>query len=59
MLSLLLDVLSFFQDDKTQKRSADTTITKVGAIKKLLKKKYKFNQKIVFDEEGAVSFVWL
>ncbi|XP_039261670.2 putative ATP-dependent RNA helicase DDX10 [Styela clava] len=57
------DVFNLEDDDsengeKDGKPSKDKTMTNVGAIKKLLKKKYKYNQKILFDEKGELVESW-
>lgn len=41
--------------DQAGEERKDGPVSKVGAIKKLLKKKYVYNQKITFDEEGQVG----
>lgn len=51
----------FFQDVKgdeqlSKKKAKLKPLTKAAAAKKILKKKLKVNSKIVFNEEGEVSF---
>lgn len=44
------------EDDLTSKKS-QKLISKVSLAKKILRKKIKVNTKVVFDEEGEVSYV--